>query len=395
MNETDSQANYRFVAHSPTYCSFSARHSLPFAHMLLNMKTSDSKLASIREHAVQNLKVAPFSVAAMTSFSIAPGIGASTVALEAKVNGKTYAVFPARDLNSVDEKMKRDANYPFKQFNTPLFPMSNRLLPSPSTSNLALKLGQDLSAQIEGIEVKMPLNHQASQEDAIPHHLHGLVYDQAAQKVEVISDRDSIKAVSEFDQFLRNYWTGQAKLRIEQSIEKGIFHYRMRAQNTGTQAMPVGFGSHPYFQIPSGNPSSFQMRIPAQELADIDNLQNVLPKGTFSSVTLNEGRLDFSKLRSLPSGVIDNYFVLDPNQKREVELVDVEANVRYRFTANTPNILGVQVFYPGEGSVIAVEFVTHHPDPRAELWKHRPTGMQVLKPGESAEYAYQISVEPR
>ncbi|MBC7397480.1 MAG: aldose 1-epimerase [Bdellovibrionales bacterium] len=358
------------------------------------MSILSNEAVSIQGLKIESIDVAfPAQTQGMVHFEVAPGIGASTVALDANVRGKVVHVFPKRDLQIMDAMIALDPNYAFKQVNVPLFPLSNRLLPENYFARMLLKKGENFEAKVEGISVKMPLNNVAGTNEAIPHHLHGLAFNQLASKVETQTDENVNSVVMEIEDFFQGYWTGKASLQIEQGIKDGIFFYTLRAKNTGDSLLPAGFGSHPYFQMPSGNPSSVKLRIPANELADIDNLTNVLPKGTLSSTSSNDNRLNFSQLKSLPTGVIDNYFILDPKQKKEIELVDEEAGIRYRFTALTPNIIGAQVFYPGQGSVIALEFVTHHPDPRAELWKKLPTGMQVLKPGEIAEYSYQISVE--
>ena len=77
-----------------------------------------------------------------------------------------------------------------------------------------------------------------------------------------------------------------------------------------------------------------------------------------------------------------------------VELIDSRKKVKFRLRPESPNIVGVQVYYPNRGDVIAIELVTHLPDPRAERWEAEPTGMQTLTPGESARYAYAIEVLP-
>ena len=322
----------------------------------------------------------------MSLLSVAPGIGAATVALRAVIQGETVSVFAERDLSHFDEQMKADPNFSFKQVNVPLFPMSNRLRPN---DGKGLKLGDAFQAKVLGVEVKMRLNNQSSQPGAIPHHLHGLTYARPSDHAALEKDR----IVAEFKDFFGGLWTGKADLRIEQSLKGGQFHYSAQAQNTGQTPLPVGFGSHPYFQIPSGDASALRVQIPAQSIAEIDNLDNVLPTGRLLPVSDHGHRLDFNQPKALPSGVIDNFFILDPHQAKEVLLEDHTARIRYRFKALSSNIMGVQMFYPGQGSVVAVEFVTHFPDPRKELWKDQATGMQLLKAGERVSYEYELSIE--
>jgi aldose 1-epimerase len=329
---------------------------------------------------------------AITHFAFAPGIGAATIALDATVNGKLVNVFANHDLTEFSVSLAKDANASFKNFNVPLFPLTNRLLPATNSQVKPLALGQEFRTPVAGIEVKMPLNNMGHLPGAIPHHLHGLAY--LAKSTEVKKEKlaDGEKASTHFQNFFHGQWAGNADLDVVQSIQSGEFHYELRAQNTSKVSLPVAFGSHPYFQIPSGHPGQVTLKIPAHRLAQIDNLDNVLPTGKILTVSDDGSRLDFTQAKTLPRGVIDNFFFLDAGA-REVELADPEAKVKYRMTALSPNIIGVQVYYPGHGSIIAIEMVTNAPDPRAEIWKDVPTGMQVLKPGENAHYQYKIAVE--
>lgn len=342
---------------------------------------------------VQTVDVAPKTDTAMVHYAFSPDLGGATVALDAVVKGKRIHVFADRDLTHFNVLYAKDSNAPFKQFNVPLFPLTNRLLPKNYTAKTETKVGTDFLADVEKISVKMPTNNVSAVTGSIAHHLHGLSFDAKAAKVVETKSDGGEQSLIELSDFFKGYWTSNANLQITQSIQNGEFHYKMTAKNIGQSPMPVGFGSHPYFQIPSGHASAITLKIPAHRLADIDNLDNVFPKGTLSPVTANADRLNFSVPKALPKGVIDNFFVLDPSQRKEVILEDKEANVRYRITGLTSNIIGVQVYYPGEGSVIAIEMVTNYPDPRSELWKDIATGMRVLNPGESAQYEYKIAVE--
>ena len=248
-----------------------------FPLMLVLMQISSTQATTIHHQKVVRIDAPSSAIKSkITHFEVAPGIGAATVALDASVAGKLIHVFPVRDLGTMDEKMKSDPNYPFKQVNVPLFPLTNRLMPANYTSAMKLKKGDEFTAEVEGIKVKMPLNNVAAVSGAIPHHLHGLVFDQEAKKTDLVQNTSTAKVISTFEHFFRNFWTADARLTVEQSIEKGVFHYQLTAVNTGTTAMPVGFGSHPYFQMPSGSATGVKLRIPATQLADIDNLSNVM-----------------------------------------------------------------------------------------------------------------------
>lgn len=349
------------------------------------------RVGSLLAHPVWRVFAERAGAPGISEFEFVPGIGASTSALRARVRGRAIAVFPERDPAELEAGLRSDPNFAFKKLNTPLFPNTNRLLPDRRHASHAL--GRKFKARVAGIPVRMPFNHRGSQPGAIPHQLHGLLFKAPARET-VFPNEPSGGAFASttFEDFFGGDWVGSARVTIEQSIEEGAFVYRMIAQNTGGVGMPVGFGTHPYFQMPGGDPARIELVIPSTRYAEIDNYDNVLPTGRLlpvrgSAYNFNRGagtRID---------RLFDNYFLLD-TPERSVELIDHGAGVVYRMTALTDNVRGVQIFYPGQGDVIAIEMVTHHPDPREALWGREPTGMQVLAPGESAQYAYRIEVYP-
>jgi galactose mutarotase-like enzyme len=341
---------------------------------------------------VRSVRVPAASDCAITEFSFAPGLGAATTALRARIDDREIDVFPPRDLAALDQIFPKDRNAPFRELNSPLFPNANRLLPTPTDAHAHPgKLGDEFVAVVEGVRVRMPLNHCASRAGAIPHQLHGLLFDRRAKETH-FSDAGTARAVSDFHAVLGGRWSGEADVRVEQEIRNGVFLYSIEAKNVGPYPIPVGFGSHPYFRIPSGDPASARIVIPSRRRANIDDFDNVLPDGTFSPVGGDPFDFNAEAPGKIERKYLDSYFVLDPAKPRAVELRDRSAGITYRMVALTSNIIGAQVYYPGKGDTVALELVTHHPDPRKELWKDEPTGMQLLAPGESARYAYQIEV---
>lgn len=331
----------------------------------------------------------------IVEFSFAPGIGSSTTTLKARFNGEVIEVFPTRDLPAYTAAAAKDPNAPFKYFNTPLFPMTNRLMPEgyPAPGG-KLTLGERFDAMVEKIKVRMTLNNKGSKEGAVPHHLHGLLFDKSTSDVTHRAGSDTTVR-STHTNILQGQWAGEAEAIIEQGISsKGAFTYSIEAKNTGQTPIPVGFGSHPYFKLAGGDPASVKLVIPSKRTAVIDNLDNVLPTGVFEKLDDLNAPLNFNRKAkgTIAGKFIDNYFILD--RGADVQLIDFVKKLKYRLRPTTNNTVGVQVFYPAKGDVIAVELVTHHPDPRQELWKKEPTGMKILKPGKSEKYSYTIEVLP-
>jgi aldose 1-epimerase len=319
----------------------------------------------------------PISV---TAFSAAPEYGASTVTLQAEFQGKPLPIFPPRRIPT-EAEMHADPNLPFKLWNTPLFPIANRLR-EPMV--------------VAGYPVRMPKNNQATGD---AHHLHGLLFNRPSEKNHSIHQHPSgeERLVVRYPRCLRGKWTGECDADVIQWIQGGVFHYEIRALNSGSTPVPIGFGSHPYFQIPSRNPASARLKIPGRKAAELTNLQDVFPTGRLLNVESEARNLDFREPRPIEGLYLDNYWtdlLPDASGAIQADLIDVDLGVTYRIRARSPNIRGIQVYYPGKGDVVAIELVTHHPDPRREVWGDTETGIHLLGPGASADYRYEISVLP-
>ncbi|MBC7386089.1 MAG: hypothetical protein H7301_08020 [Cryobacterium sp.] len=330
----------------------------------------------------------------MTEFSVAPGLGGATLSLKARFNGEEIQVFPERNIAEFNSAFAQDPNAPFKYFNTPLFPLTNRLLPKNFSSATSLKLGESFQADVEGISVRMVANNKNPAVGSIAHHLHGLLFSEATNDVDFqAGEKSTIR--SRYRNFFRGNWVGEAEVKVEQGIfADGVFHYQIKAKNNGKGSIPMGFGSHSYFSFPGGRPEKIRLIIPAKRTAVIDNLENVLPTGNLRKIEAKDDPLNFN--RNAPGKIsgkfIDNYFMLEPGE--DVYLVDSEKGLKFKLHPSTKNIIGVQVFYPAKGNVVAIELVTNHPDPRRELWGKEPTGMRVYAPGEDASYGYTIEILP-
>ena len=304
------------------------------------------------------------------SFQCSPFWGGAGTSLVAQVRGKKISVFPQKSASDIEARIQKNTNVAFEEWMAPLFPLANRL-----------RLNQG-EALVSGVPVRMPENLSQGV------HLHGLLYDRRADHTEVSSDGSSVRF--DFKNALREYWHGSAAVSVTHAIRNGVYVFSMVAKNTGKLAIPVGFGAHPYFQIPSGDPTAVLLKVGSSYFAEVDDLKSVLPTGRWSSV--GGTPVDFRKEVPLPSQVVDHYFRLDPEARPQVELIDLREKILYRVTGLTPNITGAQIYYPGHGSVVAIEWVTHHPDPRAEVWGDQSTGIQLLQPGKETNYSFQIEV---
>lgn len=334
------------------------------------------------------------------------GQGSTPVALMVRMqNGKTFNLLGSGDARKVAEeyesRLKANEKYAGNRFFTSgamgaLFPLANRLTGKKISNEV-------IEATVLGQTVRMPLNNGLGAGQT-PQHLHGLIYDQPTQATHS-SNSESAKLISEFTPgFERNFWPGQTQLKITHTLINGGYNWLLEAKNSGATPTPMGGGSHPYFTAPSGDPRAIKLYIPAKKLVEIDGYKNVLPTGKIVKVTPGSN-YDFNKKNGvhLNGRYLDNLWVdlqTDRDGYAFAEFIDEKAKLKFRMTALTKNIIGIQVYapkpesHPELGVFAAIEFVTNLPDPREALWKKTKTGMKLVQPGDTFSVGQRIEVMP-
>jgi aldose 1-epimerase len=121
-------------------------------------------------------------------------------------------------------------------------------------------------------------------------------------------------------------------------------------ENTGTTALPVGLGWHPYFQL-SSKVDSVRMQLPHCEQIEVDD--RMLPTGQ---------RLPFDRYRSLTQIGADNldngFFLTGPEGKAQVLLQGEKGALDYWQATGPGQFNYLQVFTPPHRHSIAVEPMT-------------------------------------
>jgi aldose 1-epimerase len=311
-----------------------------------------------------------------THLEIAEGAGAALSGLSGVAAGRSFNLLPEIDRDALAREATGNPNVLFQKFSSPLFPIANRLR-GPG------------SAELLGQTVRFPLNNRAHA-GAEAHHLHGTLFRRPSDLVRVLRDYDRTTSESIFRAGEHSDWAEAAEISIFHSLIGGKYRYELRATNRGSAPIPVGFGAHPYFRLPSGEAGTARLLIPADRVAEIDGHANVFPTGKWRATA--DTRFDFNSPRTMPGGPFDHFFHFSANGPRSVELRDEAARIGFRMSAASANILGAQFYYPGAGDVFALELVTHLPDPRAATWGDEPTGIRLLQSGETESYAFEIEV---
>ena len=327
------------------------------------------------------------------TLKVAENAGAGVVQLKVRLkNGKIFNLFGDGGANSIEQEYqnKKHSCDPYasnvffqKGIMAALWPLANRLTGKKSTNSDAL------NSTVLGRNVVMPANNGSA-------HLHGLLFNKVADKVTTTATAESATLMAEFHFGKDNpFWCGECSVTVTHILKNGSYEFWLKSKNTGDQAMPVGGGSHPYFHIPSNDSTAIKLKIPARSLVEIENHTSVLPTGKTIPIE-RDGEYDFSSDHgvTLQDRYLDNLWVdLLPDSEgfAYAEISDDKTGFRARITGLTKNIIGIQAYAP-KSNFAAVELVTNLPDPREDLWKEMPTGMQLLQPGEVFHYGVKIEV---
>ena len=167
----------------------------------------------------------------------------------------------------------------------------------------------------------------------------------------------------------------------------------MTAQNVGHEPIPMGFGWHPYFALPSGDRRQATLRLPAAARALVNNYDEVLPTGALEPVVGSSYDFSAPGGRALGEAYLDDCFI---DLRREdglavAEIRDPAANLGLRIASASPQVRAIQVYAPPDKGFIAVEPQFNLADPYGAAWAGRDTGMATVPPGGSTSYDVRVT----
>jgi aldose 1-epimerase len=320
--------------------------------------------------------------------TVAVGAGSALAQLSGSVGGNRFDVMPKIDFVDLETRATVDVNELFTKLASPLFPLANRLR-DPAAERAQTPLNFLGAAALNGYPVHFRLNHRAPGPDSPAHHLHGSLFARAPDSTRISESENSSNVECVFEPRAGNDWSEGVHIVVRHSLTEGKYRFEIEAENRSESVIPVGFGAHPYFRLPSGDSKSARLFIPADRIGEIDNFTNVFPTGLLKNVA--GSRFDFSQPKC-PEGNFDHFFHFPKTIRPTIELSDMKNRVGYRMSALTENIIGAQFYYPGNGDVYALELVTHFPDPRTAIWGDGPTGIRSLEPGGRDRYGFEIEL---
>jgi galactose mutarotase-like enzyme len=166
------------------------------------------------------------------------------------------------------------------------------------------------------------------------------------------------------------------------------------AKNVGHVDEPMAIAWHPYFNLPSGDRTQARVRIPASNVAQVDNYDNVFPTGKILPV--DNTKYDLRAAGGTPLGnnfFDDNWSHIDWQESlATVQVIDPAAHYGVNIDGMSAQIETIQMYAPPDKSFVAIEHQYNFADPFGKEWGKMDTGMVTLKPGESTKWRVRLRV---
>jgi aldose 1-epimerase len=270
-----------------------------------------------------------------------------------------------------------------------LFPYPNRIRGKLSAD------GKTLTTSWEGHTITLPANNIGKLPKAERHAMHGLILKTKVENLQVKQTALGATATGVIHGGNFNgHWLSKTDLVITIALTADGVDASIVAHNVGTEPEPVSIAWHPYFNIPSGDRKQVTLHVPASEMAEVDNYDNVFPTGKILPVAGT--KFDFQAPGGKPLGEMfmdDNFSHLDSKGGPvTVVITDPKAHYGVKIEGLSPNIKTLQVYAPPTKNFIAVEHQFNFADPFGKEWGKMDTNMVTLAPGKSTQWHVRLKV---
>lgn len=330
------------------------------------------------------------------SLTAFPGRGMNVFQITANLPGKgEIPVLASPDLQQAAKVLSggpddQFGNGSFSFGGAFLVPYPNRILGKLSPD------GQTITTEWHGHKLVLPANwHNSEHPSEDKHAMHGLILDSKTQDVQThdITDGQSVTGVIHAGDF-GGHWLSDTDLNFTVSLTGNAVDAIIVAKNVGRQDEPMAIGWHPYFAIPSGQRSQALLHVPGEELAVVNNYQDVFPTGKL--IPVKGTKWDFLAPKGKP---LDDIYLDDNWSKLQrtkgavvVTLADPASNYGVRIMGLSPDIRTVQVYSPPTKTFAAIEEQFNFADPFGKEWHGMNTGMVTLRPGNSVEWHVRLEL---
>ncbi len=329
-----------------------------------------------------------------TSITLVPGRALLIQQITANFPGKgNVDVLASPDLAGSKKLLEVDddqyGNQIFRLGAAFLFPYPNRMRGKLSAD------GKTIDTEWQGHAIHLPASWHGGNPGAEINSMHGLILKRAVDSVEVkeVPGGQQVVGVIHGGDF-GGHWLSKTDLTIVITLKADAVDVKMIATNVGGESEPVAFAWHPYFNLPSGDRKQARIAVPATNVAEVDNYDNVFPTGKLNPVAGT--KYDFSAAggKALGDLFLDDNFggVQEANGAVTVKVIDPAAKYGVAIEGLSHNIKAVQVYAPPAKSFVAVEHQTIMNDPLGKQWDKLDTGLITLAPGKSTDWHVRLKV---
>jgi aldose 1-epimerase len=331
-----------------------------------------------------------------TSITVLPGRALLVQQITANFPGKgevNVLASPLGDLDAaakvLNEKDTPNGDLSYRLGAAFLFPYPNRIRGKLSAD------GKTLTADWKGHTLTLPANSIGAKPGGERHAMHGLILKTPVTDLKVTHTAagGTISGVihgGDFD----GHWLSKTDLVITVSLTADGVDASIVAHNVGAEAEPVAIAWHPYFNLPSGDRKQVRLHVPASNLAEVDNYNNVFPTGKITPVAGTPYDFQAPEGKALGEQFLDDNFSHLDNKGGPVvvTITDPAAHYGVHIEGLTPNVKTIQVYAPPAMNFIAVEHQFNFGDPFGKEWGKMDTGMVTLAPGASTRWHVRLKV---
>ena len=329
------------------------------------------------------------------SATIFPGRGMNLVQITANIPGKgEVQVLASPSIEDAAAKLNggpldANGNASFSFGGAFLVPYPNRIRGKLSDD------GKTITTEWNGKPLTLPANFAGKKPGAEKHAIHGLILTSKAEdvKTETTADGQTVTGVIHAGNF-GGYWLSQTDLNFSIALSGDGVEATITAKNVGNEPEPMSIGWHPYFAIPSGDREHALLHVPAAQLAEVNNYDDVFPTGKL--IPVKDTKYDFNAPGGVPlrdSFLDDNFSQLKRTDGAVVvDITDPSANYGIHVEGETPLIKTVQTYAPPDKTFVAVEEQFNFGDPWGKEWHGMDTGMVTLKPGQSVTWKCKLAL---
>jgi aldose 1-epimerase len=330
------------------------------------------------------------------SVTVLPGRGMNVFQITADVPGKgEIPILASPTLEDAAAKMNggpddQNGNASFSFGGAFLVPYPNRIVGKLSAD------GATVTTSWHGKTITLPANwHNSADPTRDKHAMHGLILASQTQDVQTqtTADGQTLTGAIHAGDF-GGHWLSSTDLAFTIALAGKAVDATIVAKNVGHEDEPMAIGWHPYFAIPSGDRKQALLHVPGEQVAQVNNYDDVFPTGKLLPVkgtkwdfeapqgkALDDIRLDdnWSKLQRTEGAVV-------------VSLADPASNYGVRVLGLSPEIRTVQVYAPLTSPFAAIEQQFNFGDPFGKEWHGMNTGMVTLAPGRSVEWHVRLEL---